>query len=186
MLIASCAPTLHITKMTYPKPFEFELIDTVAGTKGELYVKANEWIAKTYGSAKAVIDMQDKEAGKLIGKCIIEAPILSTYRSIITAGQISYIMTIDVKDGRYRCVVSDFSHKGGTYIDIIPLTNSTRVYNGRNYGDLQDDTKYYNSEATGKKVEDKKYYLIKNLAMTNAQDVLASLRKAMHQKEKEF
>ena len=43
----------------------------------DLYVRANEWFAKTFNSANAVIQMQDKEAGKIIGKGYVPVQLMS-------------------------------------------------------------------------------------------------------------
>ena len=172
IVLFSCAPK-PIAKMDYPKPFEFELIDTVSGTKDELYVKAHEFIARNFGSAKAVIDMQDKEAGKLIGKPLFyyENSIQNTRTGSHTfRDDVTYVISIDVKDGKYRCVVSDFNHKGGSY-----FTKQGMTY-GTSYGDLNRDD--YSAE--------KEFYGVKNAAMLHAQDILARLKNAMHTQPKDY
>lgn len=179
---AACAPKKLIVKEDYPSPFEFELIDTLYGDKNYIYVKAHEWISKTYGSAKTVIDMQDKEAGKLIGKAIttVKVDYPSIYGRINHTDEVSYIMTIDVKDGKYRCVISDFNHKGGSY-----MSGST-TYNYKSFGDLNKEKYAVISESTGNLVEDKSFYEVKNQIYFYCKAVLRDLKENMHKREKEF
>ncbi len=47
------------------------LIDS--SSKDEIYLKAREWVAKTYNSSKSVIEIEDKENGKIIGNGICSA-----------------------------------------------------------------------------------------------------------------
>lgn len=44
-------------------------------TKTELYGKALAWVAKTFNSAKAVIQIQDPASGQIVCKCIGTIPI---------------------------------------------------------------------------------------------------------------
>ena len=182
LLFFACAPQKKIPKLDYPVPFQFELIDTLAGSKDELYVKAHQWIAKTFDSAKTVIDMQDKEAGKLICKPLFTIPRVHTtlYYSFPYEDVITYVVSIDVKDGRYRCIISDFVHKGGNYFDGKTTTEST------SYGSLEDTMRLYRSPATGKMTENRYYYAVKNAAMQQAKDLIKDLKTKMHDKDKDF
>src|ERR1700677_1138505 len=57
----------------YPNPFEFQQIDTLNDTKDEIFIKANEWIAEMSDSLRDVIQLNDKETGKIISKAIMES-----------------------------------------------------------------------------------------------------------------
>ena len=172
----ACAPTKKIVKQAYPSPYEFQLIDTLSGSKSEIYVKSFEWISKSYGSAKSVVDMSDKEAGKIIGKAIMSVDHISGI-----SGTVSYIISIDVKDGRYRCILSDFSHKGN---DIVSKGAYARI--SRSYGDLGIEKFLIAPPEGGKKIEDKRYYALKNYVMTQAQDILLLLKTKMHSAATDF
>ncbi|HEY9116208.1 MAG TPA: DUF4468 domain-containing protein [Roseivirga sp.] len=178
LLLIACAPVRKIVKQEYPSPFQFELVDTVNADKNYIFVKAHEWISKTYGSAKTVIDMQDKEAGKLIGKAQMTVKIdyVTMYGPIVHTDVVRYIMSIDCKDGKYRCRISDFYHEGGGF-------GETKY---QDYGSLDQEAIYVNSGSTGKPVESKTFYEVKNQAMYNAKVILADLKKAMHQKDEDF
>lgn len=119
LLVSSCFTAKVPSKdraATYPNPFEFTLIDTIPLSKSELFVKASEWLAKSYNNSKAVIQYSDKEAGKIVGKALYQTPsLLSGLGGLIGDETVDYTITIDVKEGKYKCVLSDFIHKGGEH-----------------------------------------------------------------------
>jgi hypothetical protein len=47
-----------------------KVIDVPGFSKSDLYVKANAWFVETFNSAESVIEFQDKEAGKIMGKYV--------------------------------------------------------------------------------------------------------------------
>ncbi|WP_114937523.1 DUF4468 domain-containing protein [Mucilaginibacter endophyticus] len=69
-------------------------------SKDELYSRAKEWFAKTYNSARKVIDMDDKASGKIIGKGVSEGrySFMLTRYTFFT----NYTISVFVKDGRYK------------------------------------------------------------------------------------
>lgn len=76
-------------------------------TQADLYSAAREWFSTYYKSGKAVLDMDDSRAGKLIG---------SGYTTFVQKGtlgmglmQLWATMKVYVKDGRYRYEVTDFA-----------------------------------------------------------------------------
>lgn len=86
-------------------------------SQNDLYLKAKEWMARTFNSAKEVIQMDDKDAGIIIGKGnFLEGK----------ACRINFTLKIQVKNGRFKYWFSDFSH------DCNPLSQ----YNG---GRLEND-----------------------------------------------
>jgi len=122
ILFSACyAPKPTTTKKEVKKfsPVVFKVIDSVKGNQNQLYIKAYQWMANTFNSAKEVIQMQDKEAGKLIGKGIMKTPTAKDgLGSKIGDDIVYYTISIDVKDGKYRCVLSDFIHEGGTGVSV--------------------------------------------------------------------
>ena len=49
-----------------------EIINVDSTTQKELYARARAWFALNFVSSKAVLEMDDKENGQLIGKVITE------------------------------------------------------------------------------------------------------------------
>jgi hypothetical protein len=68
-------------------------------SKTELYILANCWLVEAFVSAEAVIQFQDREAGKIIGKCTLTPPTVSK-----TPGQL--LFSPPVKTYTIRCVIS--------------------------------------------------------------------------------
>ena len=62
----SCVTTQSITA-----PGKITETFNIPGSKNELYIKANQWMVKTFNNAKSVIQFQDKEAGKIMGKYLM-------------------------------------------------------------------------------------------------------------------
>lgn len=90
----------------------YELRDSTAGTKDQLYSKAKAWVAKVAASAKEVIQMDDPHAGTLVGK---------GYFNVRTTGlgaanwPCYCTMTIDCRDQKFRIQLSNFYYMGGEY-----------------------------------------------------------------------
>lgn len=85
------------------------LADTTT-KKDRIYVAAKEWISNSFKSSKAVIDLDDKEAGKIICK--------STYRSEKKNNDvlvINFTLNITTKDGKYRIQIYDLTGKEEHY-----------------------------------------------------------------------
>lgn len=74
-------------------------------SKDELYIRAREWFARIFVSAQDVIQMDDKAAGKIIGKGVYKN--LKTGIFVDNTTTIYYTVSITVKDGRYRYEISD-------------------------------------------------------------------------------
>lgn len=114
LLAISCAGA-HAQAWVNPLPLDsathkvsYSAVVQVPGaSKIELYSRAREWYASTFGSSKAVLEMDDKEAGKLIGKA---------YAQFEFAGAIGKpldwalwrTIKVEVKDGKYRYTITDF------------------------------------------------------------------------------
>lgn len=151
-------------RIEFPSPFKFTLIDSVKGTKDELYVKAHSWMAKTFNSANAVIQMQDKEAGKLIGKALFSD---IKGQNGLCCEIINYTVTIDVKEGRYRVIFSDFydDHNTGSAIggygsldqQEIKANKGNYVY--RFYNKLWDKIKINTQQKSNILMSDIKIYM---------------------------
>ncbi|MCX6238091.1 MAG: DUF4468 domain-containing protein [Bacteroidia bacterium] len=101
-LFSSCMTIKYVTA-----PKASEIID-VSGTKNDLYVSANLWMVRTFGSAKSVIQFQDKEAGKIMGRYLMRS--FGVVIKGASAIDVYSLITISVKDNATR-------------IDIEPLGN---------------------------------------------------------------
>lgn len=94
-----------------------EIVEMPSMNKDALYSRAYEWFAKTFNSAQSVIQMQDKENGKIVGKALIPVTVIMEvpldqpkFSTTINAGVVNYTLSISVKDGKYKYEVTDFFH----------------------------------------------------------------------------
>jgi hypothetical protein len=83
-----------------------EVVPVPGISKDDLYVRGREWFAKTFVSAQAVIQMDDKAAGKIIGKGVGYGT--SSFMLTTSRFTIFYTVSLTVKDGRYRYEITDF------------------------------------------------------------------------------
>lgn len=90
-----------------------EVIEMQNVTKDALYSRAYEWFTKAFNSAQNVIQMQDKENGKIIGKGIfddINSPGPLGMAGV--KGYVKFTISIYLKDGKYKYEITDFVHEG--------------------------------------------------------------------------
>lgn len=86
-----------------------------SGNKDELYSRSKEWFAKTYNSAQRVIQMDDKESGKIVGKAMMQVYDNGD------CGYINYTISISVKDGKYKYEINNFYHTGEDRYPYLPI-----------------------------------------------------------------
>lgn len=89
-----------------------EMIDSALSVKkGDAYNIAKEWIAKNFGSAKAVIDLDNQEKGTLIIKYNFDTNTIDTGKNgtpIVLAFHNKATMQIDCRDNKVRVRVNAF------------------------------------------------------------------------------
>lgn len=73
----------------------------------KLFSNAQDWIAKTFGDYKSVIQFEDKENGKLILKGHSNIKYVYETNLIESKENINYTITIECKDKKYRYIISD-------------------------------------------------------------------------------
>lgn len=87
-----------------------KVIEVPNKTSKELYSSAREWFAKTFVSANDVLQMDDLETGKLIGKGIF----------LLIDWTVNFNLEVIVKDGRYKYDLSNIMVT--MEVDGIPLS----------------------------------------------------------------
>lgn len=92
------------------EPISFEKVIKVDSVKSNaIYNGLKEWIGMNYRSAKSVIEVDDKEAG-----LIIISPRTSysmgKLQYICYDGTIKHTIKFQIKDGRFKIVVTNFIH----------------------------------------------------------------------------
>jgi Domain of unknown function (DUF4468) with TBP-like fold len=96
------------TSLTYTQVVK---VDSTLSSN-ELYLRARAWFAESYRSAHDVIQMDDKDNGKIIGKGNLRYLSNIFEGSDGTKGWIRYTISIQVKNGRYKYEITDFYHEG--------------------------------------------------------------------------
>lgn len=86
--------------------------DVPMADKAVIFVRALEWVAATFRSAKSVIDVQDKDAGLIVAKGII--PNGGRDAGIGVHRDIRLTIKLEIKDGRYRATYDNFIMIFGT------------------------------------------------------------------------
>jgi len=109
-------------KSEVPSPFEFRLVDSLSLSRSDIYTRLRTFVAIAFNSAKNVIQMDDKESGKIICKGIMN-PILK-YRlmgdTVKFKGNVKFTLQIDVKENKYRCIMNNFILESNDVEDIRP------------------------------------------------------------------
>lgn len=150
-------------------------VDSTISSK-ELYLRARSWFAETYKSSQDVIQMDDKESGKIIGKGAIKYYSNVFVGSEGTKGFIFYTITVQVKDGRYKYEITDFNHEGNPYnsggqLSFGLITNS-------------DECPYKVGTWTSKAWRNKVWKDIKNRIDENIPILIQSLKDSMNKPAK--
>lgn len=99
---------------------EYVRIDSlIKGSKEDLYLRSKSWLVHYFKSANAVIQMDDKENGKLMGKGVFMFPVKSVLGITLDHDPIHYTIQINVKENKTRIIINDFIHEGGNYKDAV-------------------------------------------------------------------
>lgn len=142
-----------------------KVIQVDSATSADLYGRARSWFADTYNNAKEVIQLDDKENGKIIGKGSIQYSN-STF-SGNTTGYVKYTLTIEVKDGRYKYSFTDYLH------EAIPRQEQS-------FGLLTNSVNCpYKLPWAGKGWKNKTWIDMKETVSTKTKSIITSLETAM-------
>jgi len=78
----------------------YEQVAQCTGNQKELYLKARKWFVDTFNNAKSVLQMDDKEDGKLAGKAFHGYRFSNGISN--SNVNIDFTLNLDIKDGKYR------------------------------------------------------------------------------------
>lgn len=99
-----------------------DVVQVDGSSSSDIYIKSNEWLVKTFNSAKDVIQFQDKEAGKMICKTFETFTVGKGWNRITM--DLSFLLTIEARDGRYKISASDFIHEYETGFGAAKIQGS--------------------------------------------------------------
>ncbi|ELR69203.1 hypothetical protein C900_05399 [Fulvivirga imtechensis AK7] len=96
--ILSAQPSLNTESGLYT----YQEVVEAPGSAHELYSKAREWFVNSYRDANAVLQLEDPDQSKLIGKGVINVVHTMEGRDVF------HTVTIEAKEGRYRYTIDHF------------------------------------------------------------------------------
>ena len=105
-------------------------------SKTELFNRAKVWFSTEYKSGKDVIQVEDKDAGMIVGKGIFKAPLNFGFLVGTKIVNVSHTVKLLFKDGKYRYEITGLS--GEYFMDEygrrpMPITNRGYGSNEKNY-----------------------------------------------------
>ncbi|MCU0472967.1 MAG: DUF4468 domain-containing protein [Bacteroidales bacterium] len=116
-ILAQDSPTLPIDEKT-GKIVYSEVVNVDSTSISELYLRAKTWFVHNFNSANNVIQLDDKELGKIIGKGLFDVRLSAMSKQ--SAGYVRFLVDIQVKEGRYKYTFTDFRHEPGTTNIVTP------------------------------------------------------------------
>lgn len=96
IIFSGCNSTLIGAKASPELMFFESILDITDKDKNEIYIKANSWFVETFNHAESVIEFQDKESGKIIGKYTFN------YNEGIYSYMVKQTVDIEMKDQKIR------------------------------------------------------------------------------------
>jgi len=143
-------------------------VDSVKSS--ELFSRAKEWVALTYVSAKNVTQLEDKDAGTIVIKAMINVSTCVIVKNPI--GVVRYTFKIQVKDNRYKYEVTDLWHDITVNVDSRSSIQTP--------GDLRKEKPGGGLFSMGKT----NWNCIKNKSYNSIIDLISSLKIAMNKQSK--
>lgn len=99
-------------------PAKFEKIYQLDNLKQpQIYDGARQWFAVAFRSANAVIQYEDKAAGTIIGKGIMQYPCSGMECLAMTGNEkVEFTVRVDTKEGRMRVGYDNLTYSAPSYI----------------------------------------------------------------------
>lgn len=93
------------------EPLSFsKVIQTDSVPKDQIYFGVKEWVGTAFKSAKAVIEMDDKDAGLIIVRPA-EKYNMKGLQYLGFEGYLRYAVKIQIREGRFRVELTNFTHE---------------------------------------------------------------------------
>ncbi len=105
-LMSGCAMTKPAPVVS-PEELTLQEVHEINLSKDAIFTKSLEWMAQAFAYSTQVIELQDKENGKIIGKGMTEF-----YNGDMPT-PCRFTMTIEAKDKKYRVTYSNFTGMWG-------------------------------------------------------------------------
>lgn len=118
---------LMVLTINAQKDFQWDVVDSVAKAKDQLYSETKSFISEYWKSAKDVIQNDDKDGGIILvkGVSIQEVNFAMNPHTYIY----SYTVKFMVKDNKFRIVISDVQNTSSTCMGnvwpLVPPSDNT-------------------------------------------------------------
>jgi len=162
-------PLISYCQLKTPINFT-NVVQVDSADKAELFARARSWFNTTFKSSKDVLNISDKETGELAGKGLTQFYSNSGLGASAVKGVLHFSVTIQVKDGRYKYIITNFTHESHG-----PPTNSY------DFGLItEDEACPYNIPMTPKKWRNKVWAELQESSNKEAELLISSLKIAMN------
>jgi len=162
-------PDLPVDKLTGKITYSGVVTIDKITPKNKLYGHARKWFSKVFKSSNNSIQTKDRKSGKIVGKAAINIdPSSQLLSNKFNLGLIHFTITINLFEGKYQYVLTDFYHTGFQ-------SSKGRIDYGPSEQGMKPPTKVYYSQ----KMDDRFYRLSKQLIDVSAKYYIASLKLAM-------
>jgi len=156
-----------------PDPFQFQITDSASLPFYDLYMNGYSWMAKTFSGDGESILLHEKDAGKLMARAAIYyAGTSGLFGQESTNNRVTFIFTLEVKDGKFRASLTDFM-----------LVDATITYSDISGHNITSNTSYFISLDTKQDEHDSDNKFWRNLkqhCFEQANQLLSELDKQMH------
>lgn len=149
------------------------VIQTPGATQAELYSRAREWFATSFNSGKDVLDMDDRQSGKLIGKAYADFALRVPMIGSVTQ-KMWRVVKVYVKDGRYRYEITDFAAQGYYRPGQVPESTQTAMHPVEEFFDTK-NSMFFDKRGTPKPMAQSVF----DATQAQAKAQIASLQNAM-------
>lgn len=155
-----------------------EVVEVPGKSAKQLYTDGRAWFAITFVAANSVLQMDDPEAGKLIGKGYCELVYL--LKKVPVPLDIYFTLSIQVRDGRYKYEIysTDIKTRGGeTYTYELMQTLTTEEGLKKYYEQKNVKGWMYNQKQFENNLENNRLIVI--AVEERVQHLIADLKTAM-------
>jgi hypothetical protein len=147
--------------ITYVKVIELDSL-----SKDEIYKQAKSYFIYNYHDAKSVLQEDNSEDGRLIGKGIFSSVYNGTVFLVSVSFDVSHILRIDIKENKARLVLT-----------LLMYNTTWSSTDGTDYNDYNITETYpFNEKAMFKTLFGKAFYATHNYAQAKLIEVEKALR----------
>lgn len=113
------------------EPLSFEKVITVDSVGKELiYSTIKQWYATNYKS-KHILEVDDRETGLMIANLATDY-FLKGFAYTSYCGQLQYSIRTQIKDGRFKVIITNFKHAPQGLTNLGLLTSAEKPYKAMN------------------------------------------------------